>query len=99
MSYSRTMDTYTVVKLYELKTLADNNQLINIDLADENGKKVHTVAYSKHSDVDSIDNLAEYIDLISPKKGTKIIAKVVDTNNPTTKMMTYFALGQKEFSY
>ena len=97
MAYERKVDTFTVLKVFNAKELADGNQLINIDLADENGEKMHTVAYENRSDVASVNDFIEYVKYLPLEKGSKVIAKVVNTNNPTTKMLTYIAPAMKAF--
>lgn len=97
MAYKRKVDTYTVIEAGTPFKMADGNQLINIDLADENGEKVHTVAYENRSDVANVNNLIEYLDNLPLSRGSKVLAKVVRTNNPTTKMLTYLVPALKAF--
>lgn len=67
MSYSRTLDTYTLLKAFNAKELADGNYLMNIDLVNDNGEKVHTVAYENRSDVANVSDLVEYLASLSLK--------------------------------
>ena len=97
MAYTREIKEFTVLKVFNAKELADGNQLINIDLADENGEKMHTVAYENRSDVASVNDFIEYVKYLPLEKGSQVIAKIVDTNNPTTKMLTYLAPALKAF--
>lgn len=97
MAYTRTLDTYEVIEASTPFKMADGHYLINIDLKDENGEKVHTVAYENRSDVANIDDLVEYIANLPLENGSQVIAKLVNTNNPTTKMLTYLAPALKEF--
>lgn len=97
MAYKREIKEFTVLKVFNAKELADGNQLINIDLVNDNGEKVHTVAYSNRSDVASVNDFIEYIKYLPLTKGSQVIAKVVNTNNPTTKMLTYLAPALKTF--
>lgn len=97
MAYKRTLDTYTIVEAGTPFKMADGNYLMNIDLADMNGEKVHTVAYQNRSDVANVSDLVEYLANLPLTKGSKVIAKLVNTNNPTTKMLTYLAPALKKF--
>ncbi|POH14747.1 hypothetical protein BGL41_06795 [Fructilactobacillus sanfranciscensis] len=97
MAYTREIKEFIVLKVFNAKELADGNYLINIDLADENGEKVHTVAYENRSDVANVRNLVEYLNNLPITKGSQVIAKLVNTNNETTKMLTYLAPALKAF--
>lgn len=97
MAYERKVDTYKLLKVFNPKEMADGNHLMNIDLADENGEKVHTVAYSNRSDVASVNDLVEYLANLPISRGSRVIAKIVNTNNPTTQMLTYLAPALKTF--
>ena len=97
MAYKRTLDTYTIVEAGTPFKMADGNYLMNIDLADMNGEKVHTVAYSNRSDVSNVSDLVEYLNNLPISRGSKVLAKIVDTNNPTTKMLTYLVPALKAF--
>ena len=97
MAYKRTLDTYTLLEASTPFKMADGHYLMNIDLADENGEKIHTVAYENRSDVANINDLVEYLANLPLTKGSQVIAKLVNTNNPTTKMLTYLAPALKAF--
>ena len=97
MAYTREIKEFTVLKVFNAKELADGNQLINIDLADMNGEKVHTVAYENRSDVANVSDLIEYLTNLPLTKGSQVLAKVVRTNNPNTKMLTYLVPALKAF--
>lgn len=97
MAYLRNIDTYTVVETYKPFKMADGNYLMNIDLMDNNGSKVHTVAYQNRCDVSGVTNLVNYIENLPLMDGSKVLAKIVNTSNETTQMLTYLALPIKEF--
>lgn len=97
MAYTRKVDTYTLLEASTPFKMADGHYLMNIDLADMNGEKVHTVAYENRSDVANVSDLVEYLTNLPITKGSKVIAKIVRTNNPNTKMLTYLAPAMKAF--
>ena len=97
MAYTREIKEFTVFEAGTPFEMADGNYLINIDLVNDNGEKVHTVAYSNRSDVSNVSDLVEYLANLPLSRGSQVIAKLVDTNNPTTKMLTYLAPALKKF--
>ena len=97
MAYERKVDTYTLLEAGTPFEMADGHYLMNIDLVNDNGEKVHTVAYENRSDVSNVSDLVEYLANLPLSRGSQVIAKLVDTNNPTTKMLTYLAPALKKF--